>query len=147
MGHPVPSYIDFLFLLHSQVWYTVHPDGAVEEFVAFTDPLLMESTATANHEASGDDEDGNETEGKAREVDELPHYRITGFTFYNGEVQVLPFYRDDIENGQEILLSGHIKPVTDGNPQAESGVPVCDAGPVVGWWVADFDGGEREAMH
>ena len=141
--------MDLSFLSHWQVWYTGHPDGAVEEFVAFTDPVLMESTAMANEAASEDDEDGSggAAEGTAREADELPQYRITGFTFYNREAQVLPFYRDHIESGQEILLSGYIKPVTDGSPQAEGGVPVCDAGPVVGWWVAGFDGGEREAMH
>ena len=123
----------------------------MEEFVAFTDPVLMESTAIANEAASTEDDEDviAAAEGAAaREADEeLPQYRITGFTFYNREAQVLPFYRDHIESGQEILLSGYIKPVTDGNPQAGGGVPVCDAGPVVGWWVAGFDGGEREAMH
>ena len=43
-------------------------------------------------------------------------------------------------------MSGYLKPITDGNPQIEGGVPVCDAGPVVGWWVAGFDGGDREAI-
>ena len=33
-----------------------------------------------------------------------------------------------------------------GNPQTDGGVPVCDAGPVVGWWVTGFDGGDREAV-
>ena len=127
-----------------QVWYTGHPDGAVEEFVAFTNPVLMESTATANNAAG--EEDDEEDAGMAQEMDELPQYRITKFTFYNREAQVLPFYRDHIENGQEILLSGYLKPITDGNPQIEGGVPVCDAGPVVGWWVAGFDGGDRHVI-
>ena len=47
---------------------------------------------------------------------ELPP-RITKFTFYNREAQVLPFYRDHIESGKEILMSGYLKPITDCNPQ------------------------------
>ena len=60
----------------------------MEEFVAFNDPVLMQSTAMANEAASEDNEDGGgAAEGTAREVDELPQYRITGFTFYNREAQ------------------------------------------------------------
>ena len=62
----------------------------MEEFVAFNDPVLMQSTAMANEAASEDNEDGGgAAEGTAREVDELPQYRITGFTFYNREAQPL----------------------------------------------------------
>ena len=134
----------------SLFWYTGHPDESVQEFVAFTDPVVMESTAIANEAASEDDEDGSgAAEGNACEADELPQYRITGFTFYNREAQVLPFYRDHIESGQEILLSGYVKPVTDGSPQAAGGVPVCDAGPVgsAGGWRASTEEKGRRCTH
>jgi DNA (cytosine-5)-methyltransferase 1 len=58
----------------------------------------------------------------------------------------VPFYRDLIESGHEIFLSGYAKPITDGNPLSDGGVAVCDAGPVAGWWVAGFDGGERHVI-
>ena len=80
--------LDKIFL---QVWYTGHPDGAVEEFIAFTNPVLMESTAMANNAAAEDVEDVEDGVGMAQEMDELPQYRITKFTFYNREAQVLHF--------------------------------------------------------
>ena len=43
----------------------------MEEFIAFTNPVLMESTAMANR-AGEDDEEGA---GMAQELDELPQYR------------------------------------------------------------------------
>jgi hypothetical protein len=66
------------------VFYLGHPDGAVEEMIAFTNPALMVSTEEMQTAPAGDDEDP----GEFTSHDELPQYRMTQFTFYDEESKV-----------------------------------------------------------
>lgn len=107
--------------------YSGHPNEAVEEFVALTNPKLSLFT--------GDEESFNEN-------DERPQNKLTAFSVYDKEGHLCPLDSGLIEDNVLLFASGYMKPVYEENPDPEDGVPAMDIGPINEWWVSGFDGGE-----
>ncbi len=134
--------------------YNGHPEGAVEEGIALFNETLLASTEREDHSASAsaanedmtDEELAASMAAEGDQYDELPQYRLTGFTFFDREARVLPFYADIIESGRELNMSGYVKPITDDSPLIDGGVAMFTETGVVGWWVAGFDGGEKHVI-
>ena len=79
----------------------------------------------------------------AMEQDTLPQYKITGFTVYCMENHVCRFDTNLIDTGKEIYFSGYVKPVWSEDPSIADGVPAKNIGPIMSWWNAGYDGGDK----
>ncbi|XP_069697598.1 DNA (cytosine-5)-methyltransferase 1-like isoform X2 [Periplaneta americana] len=108
--------------------YQGHPDQAVEEFVALTDPKL--SLFTGEEEV-------------IHEQDQRPQNKITYFSVYDKEGHLCPFDNGLIERNVLLYFSGYMKAVYEENPDPEGGIPTKDMGPINEWWLSGFDGGEK----
>ena len=107
--------------------YPGHPNGAVEELIALTDPKLSLFTG----------EEANVYEG-----DERPQNKITDFCVYDKNRHLCAFDTGLIEKNVVLYFSGYMKPIYEENACPEGGVPAKDMGPINEWWVSGFDGGE-----
>ncbi|KAF3421234.1 hypothetical protein E2986_06562 [Frieseomelitta varia] len=92
--------------------YPGHPNGAVEEMIALTDPRL--SLFTGEEVAVHESDNGH----------------------------LCPFDIGLIEKNVVLYFSGYMKPIYEENSCPEGGVPTKDMGPINEWWVSGFDGGE-----
>nr|XP_034189663.1 DNA (cytosine-5)-methyltransferase PliMCI-like [Osmia lignaria] len=107
--------------------YPGHPNGAIEEMIALTDPKLSLFT-------------GEET--MVYEGDERPQNKITHFCVYDKNGHLCSFDTGLIEKNVVLYFSGYMKPIYEENPSPEGGMPTKDIGPINEWWVSGFDGGE-----
>ncbi|CAK9832323.1 DNA (cytosine-5)-methyltransferase PliMCI [Anthophora retusa] len=107
--------------------YPGHPNGAMEEMIALTDPRLALFT-------------GEET--MVHESDERPQNKITHFCVYDKNGHLCSFDTGLIEKNVVLYFSGYMKPIYEENSCPEGGVPTKDMGPINEWWVSGFDGGE-----
>ena len=94
--------------------YLGHPDSAVEEFIAITNPKL------SLFEDGGYD-------------DAMPQYKLTAYTVYDKEGHVVPFDTGLIDKNKLIYFSGYLKHLTCEDPSTEDGIPVFDCGPINSW--------------
>ncbi|XP_063239030.1 DNA (cytosine-5)-methyltransferase PliMCI-like [Bacillus rossius redtenbacheri] len=108
--------------------YQGHPNDAVEEYVALTDPRLSLFT--------GDEE-------TVHEYDAHPQNKITWFSVYDKEGHLCPFDNNLIEKNVLLYFSGYVKAIYEESPGVEGGIPTKDLGPINEWWVSGYDGGER----
>ncbi|GLH01282.1 DNA (Cytosine-5)-methyltransferase PliMCI [Gryllus bimaculatus] len=108
--------------------YPGHPDGALEEFVALTDPRLSLFT--------GDEQN-------LEEGDERPQNKLTHFSIYDKEGHLCPFDNGLIEQNVFLYFSGYMKAIYEESSDIEGGIPTKDLGPINEWWVSGFDGGEH----
>ncbi|GLV37979.1 Lysine demethylase 2 [Carabus blaptoides fortunei] len=119
-------------VLNSEVlYYNGHPNGAVDEFIALTDPKLILFS-------------GNESE--VNKDDEMPHNKITHFSVYDKQGHLCPIDTGLIEDNVLLYFSGYLKPIYEENSEAEGGIAAKDLGPINEWWVSGFDGGERAIL-
>lgn len=107
--------------------YQGHPNGAVEEQIALTDPKLCLFT--------GD-------ESFIHESDERPQNKLTYFSVYDKNGHLCAFDTGLIEKNVMLYFSGYMKPIYEEDPSPEGGVPTKDMGPINEWYVSGFDGGE-----
>ncbi|XP_076753512.1 DNA (cytosine-5)-methyltransferase PliMCI [Xylocopa sonorina] len=107
--------------------YPGHPNGAVEEMIALTDPRLSLFTGE---------------EIMVHEGDERPQNKITHFCVYDKNGHLCSFDTGLIEKNVVLYFSGYMKPIYEENSCPEGGVPTKDMGPINEWWVSGFDGGE-----
>ncbi|OAD61349.1 DNA (cytosine-5)-methyltransferase PliMCI [Eufriesea mexicana] len=107
--------------------YPGHPNGAVEEMIALTDPRLSLFTGE---------------EVMVHESDERPQNKITHFCVYDKNGHLCPFDTGLVEKNVVLYFSGYMKPIYEENSCPEGGVPTKDMGPINEWWVSGFDGGE-----
>ncbi|EFN76367.1 DNA (cytosine-5)-methyltransferase PliMCI [Harpegnathos saltator] len=107
--------------------YQGHPNGAVEEQIALTDPKLCLFT--------GD-------ESFIHESDERPQNKLTYFSVYDKNGHLCPFDTGLIEKNVMLYFSGYMKAIYEEDPSPEGGVPTKDMGPINEWYVSGFDGGE-----
>lgn len=107
--------------------YQGHPNGAVEEFIALTDPRLSLFTGE---------------EDMINESDERPQNKLTHFSVYDKNGHLCPFDSGLIERNVLLYFSGYMKAIYEENPDPDGGVPAMDMGPINEWWVSGFDGGE-----
>lgn len=110
------------------ILYEGHPNNAVEEFVALTDPKLALFT--------GEEEVFNDH-------DERPQNKITHFSVYDKNGHLCPFDSGLIERNVLLYFSGYVKPIYDEAPEPEGGIPTYDLGPINMWYVSGYDGGEK----
>ncbi|KAG1714242.1 DNA (cytosine-5)-methyltransferase 1 [Nymphon striatum] len=75
--------------------------------------------------------------------DPRPQHKITQFTVYCKNEHICPFDTGLLEKNKKLYFSGYVKPIYDENPSIEGGVPAKRIGPIVEWWCAGFDGGEK----
>ncbi|KAB7504337.1 DNA (cytosine-5)-methyltransferase PliMCI [Armadillidium nasatum] len=131
--HPLPSLKRCTIcsqLLSSEdlMIYPGHPENAVDEFVALTDPKLSLFTGEEN---------------SIHDYDQRPQHKITAFNVYDKEGHLCPFDGGLIEKNVLLYFSGFLKPIYDENPSIEDGIPASEIGPINEWWISGFDGGER----
>ncbi|KOX77963.1 DNA (cytosine-5)-methyltransferase PliMCI [Melipona quadrifasciata] len=107
--------------------YLGHPNGAVEEMIALTDPKLSLFTGE---------------EVMVHESDVRPQNKLTHFCVYDKNGHLCPFDTGLIEKNVVLYFSGYMKPIYEENSCPEGGVPTKDMGPINEWWVSGFDGGE-----
>ncbi|PBC25685.1 DNA (cytosine-5)-methyltransferase PliMCI [Apis cerana cerana] len=107
--------------------YPGHPNNAVEEMIALTDPRLSLFTGE---------------EIVIHESDERPQNKITHFCVYDKNGHLCSFDTGLIEKNVVLYFSGYMKPIYEENSCPEGGVPTKDMGPINEWWVSGFDGGE-----
>ncbi|KZC09572.1 PREDICTED: DNA (cytosine-5)-methyltransferase PliMCI-like [Dufourea novaeangliae] len=107
--------------------YPGHPNGAVEEIIALTDPKLSLFTGE---------------EATVYEGDERPQNKLTDFCVYDKNGHLCAFDTGLIEKNIVLYFSGYMKPIYEENACPAGGVPTKDMGPINEWWVAGFDGGE-----
>nr|ASM42030.1 DNMT1 [Pogonomyrmex barbatus] len=107
--------------------YQGHPNGAIEEQIALTDPNLCLFI--------GD-------ESYIDESDERPQNKLTHFSVYDMNGHLCPFDTGLIEKNVLLYFSGYMKPIYDENSSPEGGIPTKDMGPINEWYVTGFDGGE-----
>ncbi|XP_017882042.1 DNA (cytosine-5)-methyltransferase PliMCI-like [Ceratina calcarata] len=107
--------------------YPGHPNGAVEEFIALTDPRLSLFTGE---------------EDMVDESDERPQNKLTHFSVYDKNGHLCHFDAGLIEKNVILHFSGYMKPIYEENPCPEGGVPTKDMGPINEWWMSGYDGGE-----
>ncbi|XP_076281112.1 DNA (cytosine-5)-methyltransferase PliMCI [Lasioglossum baleicum] len=107
--------------------YPGHPNGAVEELIALTDPKLCLFTGQ---------------EATFFEGDERPQNKLTDFCVYDKNGHLCAFDTGLVEKNVILYFSGYMKPIYDENASPEGGVPTKDVGPINEWWVSGFDGGE-----
>ncbi|XP_066590215.1 DNA (cytosine-5)-methyltransferase 1-like isoform X2 [Prorops nasuta] len=107
--------------------YPGHPNNAVDEDIALTDPKLSLFTG---------DED------MIFEGDERPQNKITYFSVYDKNGHLCAFDSGLVEKNVMLYFSGYIKPIYEENSSPEGGVPTKDMGPINEWWLSGFDGGE-----
>ncbi|KAL5271589.1 hypothetical protein ACHWQZ_G002012 [Mnemiopsis leidyi] len=105
--------------------------GAVEEFIALASDTLSLFDADSNGES---------------EWTEKPQHRITNFTVYDEYGHMCPFDSGLIEKNVPLYFSGYIKPIYDDSPSLEGGVAGSKLGPIDSWYIAGFDGGEKELI-
>ncbi|XP_014253428.1 DNA (cytosine-5)-methyltransferase 1-like [Cimex lectularius] len=116
-------------LLESDIkLYEGHPNNAVEEFVALTDPKL--SLFTGDEEVVDD-------------YDSRPQNKITHFSIYDKAGHLCPFDNGLVERNVLLYFSGYLKPVYEEDGRIEGGIPTKDLGPINEWWISGFDGGEK----
>ncbi|KYQ51853.1 DNA (cytosine-5)-methyltransferase PliMCI [Trachymyrmex zeteki] len=107
--------------------YQGHPNGAVEEEIALTDPKLCLFI--------GD-------ESFIDESDERPQNKLTHFSVYDMNGHLCPFDAGLIEKNVLLYFSGYMKAIFEENSSPEGGIPTKDMGPINEWYVTGFDGGE-----
>lgn len=107
--------------------YQGHPNGAIEEQIALTDPKLCLFI--------GD-------ESFIDESDERPQNKLTHFSVYDMNGHLCPFDTGLIEKNVLLYFSGYMKPIYEENSSPEGGIPTKDMGPINEWYVTGFDGGE-----
>ncbi|XP_076648177.1 DNA methyltransferase 1a isoform X2 [Halictus rubicundus] len=108
-------------------YYPGHPNGAVDEFVALTDPKLCLF-------------DGSES--FVHESDHHPQNKLTYFSVYDKNGHLCPFDAGLIEKNVKLYFSGYMKAIYEEDTSPEGGVPTKDMGPINEWYVSGFDGGE-----
>ncbi|XP_076670133.1 DNA methyltransferase 1a [Andrena cerasifolii] len=107
--------------------YPGHPNGAIDEDIALTDPKLCLF--------SGD-------ESFIHESDEHPQNKLTYFSVYDKNGHLCPFDAGLIEKNVKLYFSGYMKAIYEEDTSPEGGVPAKDMGPINEWYVSGFDGGE-----
>ncbi|XP_011881443.1 PREDICTED: DNA (cytosine-5)-methyltransferase PliMCI-like [Vollenhovia emeryi] len=107
--------------------YQGHPNGAIEEQVALTDPKLCLFI--------GD-------ESYINESDERPQNKLTHFSVYDMNGHLCPFDTGLVEKNVLLYFSGYMKAIYEDNSSPEGGIPTKDMGPINEWYVTGFDGGE-----
>ncbi|XP_023289399.1 DNA (cytosine-5)-methyltransferase 1 [Orussus abietinus] len=107
--------------------YPGHPNGAVEEYIALTDPRLSLFTGE---------------EAAIAEGDERPQNKLTYFSVYDKNGHLCPFDTGLLEKNVFLYFSGYMKAIYEEDSSAEGGVPTKDIGPFNEWWLSGFDGGE-----
>ncbi|RLU14961.1 hypothetical protein DMN91_012848, partial [Ooceraea biroi] len=107
--------------------YQGHPNGAMEEQIALTDPKLCLFT--------GD-------ESFIHESDERPQNKLTYFSVYDKNGHLCPFDTGLIEKNVMLYFSGYMKAIYEEDSSPEGGVPTKDMGPINEWYISGFDGGE-----
>ncbi|XP_054016177.1 DNA (cytosine-5)-methyltransferase 1-like isoform X1 [Hylaeus anthracinus] len=107
--------------------YPGHPNNAVDEDIALTDPRLCLF---------------NGDESFVHDSDYLPQNKLTHFSVYDKNGHLCPFDTGLIEKNVLLYFSGYLKPIYDEDPSPEGGVPAKDMGPLNEWYVSGFDGGE-----
>ena len=111
--------------LSEEMFYPGHPDQAVVETVAITDPKV-------NLDTEGIEDD-----------DCLPSYRLTNFTFYDDNNHMVALDSDVMERSKDLYVSGYLKNVTNFDPLVdENAIPVKDIGPLVAWWSTGLTKGD-----
>ncbi|XP_063689168.1 DNA (cytosine-5)-methyltransferase 1-like [Bolinopsis microptera] len=104
---------------------------AVEEFIA----LASESLSLFDADSNGDSE-----------WNEKPQHRITDFTVYDEYGHLCPFDTGLIDQNVHLYFSGYVKPIYDDSPSLQGGVRGSRLGPIDSWYIAGFDGGEKELI-
>ncbi|XP_066253971.1 DNA (cytosine-5)-methyltransferase PliMCI-like [Euwallacea similis] len=115
-------------LLESVLLYNGHPNNSCEEFVALTDEKL--SVFTGKEEQFTDQDD-------------FPTHKITHFSVYDEKGHLCAFDSGLIEKDVFLKFSGYIKKIDDDDCSIENGIPAHDLGPIVEWWTAGYDGGDK----
>ncbi|KOC65410.1 DNA (cytosine-5)-methyltransferase 1 [Habropoda laboriosa] len=108
-------------------FYPGHPNGAVDEDIALTDPKLCLF---------------NGDESFIHESDEHPQNKITYFSVYDKNGHLSAFDTGLIERNVMLYFSGYVKAIYEDDASPEGAVPVKDMGPINEWYVCGFDGGE-----
>ncbi|XP_031847018.1 DNA methyltransferase 1a isoform X2 [Nomia melanderi] len=108
-------------------FYPGHPNGAVDEDIALTDPKLCLF---------------NGDESFIHESDEHPQNKLTHFSVYDKNGHLCSFDTGLIEKNVMLYFSGYIKAIYEEDASPEGGVPAKDMGPINEWYVSGFDGGE-----
>lgn len=103
-------------------------EGAVEESIALTDPILTSSLC--NKDA----------------LTEQPQFKITQFTIYDEHGHVCAFDGGLIEADVPLYMSGHVKSICAEDARVRDSVAVSRAGPVVSWWTTGYDGGSKVVL-
>ncbi|XP_071643809.1 DNA methyltransferase 1a [Temnothorax longispinosus] len=114
-------------MLNTLTLYQGHPNGAVEEQIALTDPKLCLFI--------GD-------ESFIDESDERPQNKLTHFSVYDLNGHLCSFDTGLIEKNILLYFSGYMKAIYEENSSPEGGIPTKDMGPINEWYVTGFDGGE-----
>ncbi|CAK9821528.1 DNA (cytosine-5)-methyltransferase PliMCI [Anthophora retusa] len=108
-------------------FYPGHPNGAVDEDIALTDPKLCLF---------------NGDEHFIHESDEHPQHKLTYFSVYDKNGHLSAFDTGLIERNVMLYFSGYMKAIYEEDASPEGAVPVKDMGPINEWYVCGFDGGE-----
>ncbi|KAG8228425.1 hypothetical protein J437_LFUL003902, partial [Ladona fulva] len=108
-------------------FYGGHPKNAVEEEKLINNPYLS---------LSMDDEATNER----------LQMKITCFIVYDAEGHLCPFDTGLIEKGISLFFSGYTKAIYEEGKDIKGGIPAKDLGPITGWWISGFDGGESAVL-
>ncbi|KAF7281042.1 DNA (cytosine-5)-methyltransferase 1-like [Rhynchophorus ferrugineus] len=109
-------------------FYNGHPNNSCEEYIALTDERL--SVFNGNEEQFNDQDD-------------FPTHKITYFSVYDEKGHLCPFDSGLLEKNVLLKFSGFIKKIDDEHAGIENGIPAHDLGPIVEWWTAGYDGGEK----
>lgn len=119
-------------LLNSETLKMFNGDSpeAVDEFIA----LASECLSLFDAESTGD------------EWNDRPQHRLTDFSVYDEQGHLCPFDTGLIEKNVHLYFSGYIKPIYDDTPVLEGGVLAKKLGPIDAWYIAGFDGGEKELI-
>ncbi|XP_033204996.2 DNA methyltransferase 1a isoform X1 [Bombus vancouverensis nearcticus] len=107
--------------------YQGHPNGAIDEDIALTDPKLCLF---------------NGNESFIHESDQRPQNKLTYFSVYDKNGHLCAFDTGLIEKNVMLYFSGYIKAIYEEDASPENGVPAKDMGPINEWYVSGFDGGE-----
>ncbi|XP_030756300.1 DNA (cytosine-5)-methyltransferase 1-like [Sitophilus oryzae] len=114
--------------LDSISFYNGHPNNSNDEFIALTDEKLSVYTGK---------------EDMFNYHDDFPTHKVTHFSVYDEKGHLCPFDTGLIEKDVFLRFSGYLKRIDDEDPNIENGVPAHDLGPIVEWWTAGYDGGEK----
>ncbi|KAI5727206.1 hypothetical protein M8J76_016131 [Diaphorina citri] len=105
-----------------------HPNEAREHLIALTDPSLCVFDETSD------------------EIDDAPLSRITCFSVYDQNGHLCPFDTGLVEKNVILNFSGYLKCITSEDPTPEGGIPVKEVGPINGWCINGYDGGEQATI-